>query len=64
MRCGTGLRLRLLLRDGGDKLLFANAFPAGAVVVGVVVAAVSGDAVPVENLRTAGGDLNWHIEFN
>lgn len=45
LRCVAGLRLRLLLRAGGDKLLLACRFPAGLA------------AFPVENLRAAGGDL-------
>lgn len=42
LRCAAGLLLRLLLRAGGDKLLFACNWPA---------------AFPLENLRVAGGDL-------
>lgn len=44
LRC-AGLLLRLLLRAGGDKLLFDCKLPAGAT------------ALPVESLRVAGGDL-------
>lgn len=52
LRCAAGLRLRLLLRAGGDKLLFVTRFPvAGA------AAATATAAFPVENLRVAGGDL-------
>jgi hypothetical protein len=51
LRCAAGLRLRLLLRAGGDKLLFVTKFP----VVGATVAATA--AFPVENLRVTGGDL-------
>jgi hypothetical protein len=50
LRCAAGLRLRLLLRAGGDKLLFVTRFP----VAGAAAATV---AFPVENLRVAGGDL-------
>lgn len=50
LRCVAGLRLRLLLRAGGDKLLFACKLPVGAVFVAAA-------AFPVENLRIAGGDL-------
>lgn len=44
-RCAAGLRLRLLLRAGGDKLAFGCKLPAGVA------------AFPVENLRVEGGDL-------
>lgn len=49
LRCAAGLRLRLLLRAGGDKLLFVTKFP--------VAGAAATAAFPVENLRVAGGDL-------
>lgn len=54
LRCVAGLRLRLLLRAGGDKLLFVCKLPVGAVATTVAAAAA---AFPVENLRVAGGDL-------
>jgi hypothetical protein len=40
------------LRAGGDKLLFVTKLP----VAGATVTAATA-AVPVENLRVAGGDL-------
>lgn len=49
LRCAAGLLLRLLLRAGGDKLLFVAEFP--------VAGAATAVAFPVENLRVAGGDL-------